>query len=376
MTNICLIGISHFGNVHYEDLLRATARNEVRLRAATVINQPDEPEKCQRLRELGCELFTDYRQMLAAHGRETDLCFIPTGIHLHAPMTIDALRAGCNVFVEKPAAAVIQDVRAMQQAERDTGRFVAVGFQNLYSAATAWMKEVIASGQLGQLRSLKMRGIWPRPDSYYARNNWAGRVRLGEHWILDAPFHNAFAHELNLLCYLAGEPLASIQAELYRGRDIESPDTAGIRIRTVTGVPLLMLVTHATRVDEDPEMIVTGTRNTLRWQYNQSARLDSGPSTTYEPREGLRDRMIQMVCGRVTDPQQFICDLSIAANEVLCANAAFASSPVHSLPHATEVAPWIQRGYAEEKLFSELGATWAKPGNVVTLAGFDRYPPG
>ena len=389
MTNVCLIGISGFGRVHYDNLLHAVARGDVRLRAATVINQPDEPEKCQCLRELGCELFKDHRAMLAAHGRHTDLCVIPTGIHFHAPMTIDALRAGANVFVEKPAAAVIQDVRAMQAAERATGKFVAVGFQDLYCEVTHWMKRLVADGRLGQLRSLRIRGIWPRPDTYYTRNSWAGRQRVGDAWILDAPFHNAFAHHLNLLCFLAGEPLQSVEAELYRTRDIESPDTACLRIRTATGVPLLLIITHASEPETHPELTVTGTRDTLLWKYSHSARLASGETMKCETVEALRDRMLQMVCRRVTDPTAFVCDLNLAGNEVLCANAAFESSPVHPIPASqiqripfndstlsvvTGLAELVQRAYVEEKLFSELDVPWAQHGRVVSLTGYDRYP--
>jgi predicted dehydrogenase len=374
MINVCLIGVSGFGRVHYADLLRAFARDEVRLRAATVINQPDEPEKCQRLRELGCELFTDHRAMLAAHARHTAVCFIPTGIHLHAPMTIDALRAGTNVFVEKPAAAVIQDVHAMAAAERAAGKFVAVGFQDIYSESVHWMKRVIADGRLGQLRSLKCRGIWPRPDTYYTRNNWAGRQRVGDTWVLDAPFHNAFAHHLNLLCHLAGEPLQSVEAELYRDRDIASPDTACLRVRTVTGIPLLLIVTHSAQPETHPELIVTGTRDTLCWRYCESARLSSGEAVAVESVDDLRDRMVQTICRRVTDPATPICDLALAGQEVRVANAAFESSPVHRLPVGTDLTPLVLRAYAAEKTFSELGVPWAKPGRVVSLTGYDRYP--
>ena len=374
MINVSLIGVSGFARVHYEDLLRAQARGEVRLRAAAIINQPDEPAKCQHLRHLGCELFTDHRALLAAHGSQTDLCCIPTGIHLHAPMTLDALRAGANVLVEKPAAAVIQDVHAMQAAERATGRFVAVGFQDTYSAATAWMKQQITTGRLGRLRSLKMRGIWPRPATYYTRNHWAGRLRVGDAWVLDAPFHNAFAHFLTLLVHLAGQPLASVEAELYRARPIETCDTACLRLRTVTGLPLLLLVTHAAQPEAHPEIIVTGTTDSLRWNYHQAARLATGEAQPCEPPAALRDRMLQLISRRVHDPRQFICDLALAGDEVRCANAAFESSPIHPLPATADLAPLIHRAYAEEKTFSELGLPWAKPGRVIPLAGYDHFP--
>ncbi len=116
MITASLIGVSGFGATHYNDLLRQMERGTLRLLAATVINQEEEAEKCARLQALGVTLFTDYQAMSAQFQGQIDLCFIPTSLHLHAPMAMAAMRAGANAFIEKPAAATIQDVRAMQSA--------------------------------------------------------------------------------------------------------------------------------------------------------------------------------------------------------------------------------------------------------------------
>jgi len=123
----CVIGVSGFGRTHYDDLMREVEAGRMRALGATVINQDEEQEKCERLLSLGCRLFTDHREMLDKLSGKIDICFIPTGIHLHAAMSIDAMRAGADVLVEKPVAATVQDVRRMQACERDTGRFGAVG---------------------------------------------------------------------------------------------------------------------------------------------------------------------------------------------------------------------------------------------------------
>ncbi|MCF7837707.1 MAG: Gfo/Idh/MocA family oxidoreductase, partial [Candidatus Marinimicrobia bacterium] len=61
-------------------------------------------------------LYSNHREMLA---KETglDLVTIGTGLHLHAPMLLDALAAGCHVLLAKPAAGTIQSIDAMVAAK-------------------------------------------------------------------------------------------------------------------------------------------------------------------------------------------------------------------------------------------------------------------
>ncbi|XHR27110.1 MAG: Gfo/Idh/MocA family protein [Chthoniobacteraceae bacterium] len=395
--NTCLIGVDGWADVHYSDLLRQQAKGAVRILGATIINAPDVPEKCARLRAVGCELFNDYKVMIDCLGAKTDLCFIPTGIHFHAPMTIAALRSGANVYVEKPAAATIQDVRAMQQCEEETGRFVAVGYQTMYAREALWMKQAILDGKIGAIQSIKSRGLWPRFDTYYHRNNWAGRLRNGDAWILDSPFNNAIAHQLNMICFLAGlelertAELESIQAELYRARNIESPDTACMRILTRAKVPLYFFVTHSSQGKIDPEITVQGERGSIRWTFS-TAQLTVGSHTETIPCEThqeLRDSVMARLFRRVKDPSTFVCNLDIAAAQTLCTNGAHDSSPVHLIgpefvlrepaSHASKTIvagldDVIECAFATGKLFSELGVPWARPGRVVSLVDYTWFP--
>src|SRR5690349_7475539 len=105
MVTAALIGVAGFGRMHCADLLRLHERGEVQIAAATVRDESKAPERVEALRAAGATIFGDHREMLDKLRGQIDLCFIPTGIHLHEPMTLDALAAGANVFVEKPAAA-------------------------------------------------------------------------------------------------------------------------------------------------------------------------------------------------------------------------------------------------------------------------------
>lgn len=393
-----LIGVSGFANVHFEMISNAIQQGELELLGATVINQAEESEKCTTIKNQGGKVYDDYRLMLQDLEGCIDLCFIPTGIHLHTPMTIAALKAGANVFVEKPAAATIQEVLAMQEAEKRSNRFVAVGYQTMYAPETLWMKEAILQGKIGKVRSIKCRGLWPRFDSYYTRNNWAGRLRVGNDWMLDSPFNNAIGHQLNMICFLAGQEMAksaeiaNIQAELYRARPIESTDTACIRITTTQGTPLYFFVTHSSEAIINPEITIIGESGEIHWTFNKATmRTSNGVNaeTQCESSATLRTKIISHLIQRINEPSTFVCGLDIASAQTLCVNGAHESSAIYTIPEAhisrsivdgeikvtvAELDSIIEKAFLEEKLFSELNVPWAQPGDLIDLRDYKFFP--
>jgi predicted dehydrogenase len=394
MIKACLIGVSGFAEVHLRDLLRQQGLGRLELVAVAVLDRERALPACAALEAFGCRIFGDYQTMLAALGSEADICVVPTGIHLHAPMTIDALRAGMKVFVEKPAAPTIQEVRAMQAAEAETGRRVAVGYQAMYGPDTMVMKRAILDGELGELRSIKAMALWPRGVAYYGRNDWAGRLRSGGRWVLDSPINNAFAHQLNTMCFLAGqEPnrsarIDSVEAELYRAYPIEGADTCCLRVITGSSTPLLILATHACQQAVDPQIVVTGTRGVMTWDYHRSLTIEIGgkpprvlPATPEFPRDYVYDALLEWL----RDPDVFVCSLEVAAAQTICVNGAHLSSSVLPVPdeHLSRsagqtVISGIEALFAQcferERLPSELGAPWARSGEVVSTRELSFFP--
>ena len=400
MTSACIIGVSGFGATHYCDLMAEVEAGHMRVVGATVINQDEEAEKCAHLKSLGCALFTDHSRMLARLRNRIDLCLMPTGIPLHAPMSIDAMRAGANVLVEKPVAATVQEVRAMASTERMTGRFTAVAYQTMYASETLTMKRLLADGRLGTVHTIKYWGLWPRPDSYYARNGWAGRLKTGSAWVLDSPFNNALAHQLNMVGFLAGRELyaparlKSVQAELYRGHDIESLDTACLRVETRDGPTLYAFVTHCSERLAGPQLVARGELGTLRWTPGQAQVKYLNGAVENIPCDGpetMRSRLLASVRRRVRDPDVFVCDLRTAGTHTLIVNGAHESSAIHTIdPGRITRTPEkdstktvilgidevILQAVAEEQLFSEMNVPWARPGTVFALEDYRRFRGG
>ncbi len=391
MISTAIIGVSGFGNVHYMDLLDQVADGKMRPAAACIINQAEEAEKCKRLRALGCRIYTDYRTMFAELGETLDLVMIPTGIALHAPMTIAALEADVNVMVEKPVTATVDEHLRIEAAQERSGKLVAVGYQNMYDRLTLEVKNAILDGRIGKLQSIKCRGLWPRPHSYYQRNNWAGKLKLGDAWILDSPINNALAHFLMQMIFFAGTELRSraslksVQAELYRARPIESFDTASIRIATDENVPLHFYVTHSCKELLNPDMIIQGDNGCIRWGMGTATlELNDGTSEALPASPELRRRIWENVCDAIGGGDAFYCDLELSRGHTVAVNAAHESCAIATVPdecldHDDEfttikdIETMIDKAFHQELLLSETGVGWARKGDIVDVTYYQSF---
>lgn len=306
LLSVGLVGISGYGRVMLKSLQTVAPSEGLRLAAATVINQAEENAACVLLRESGCDVFADYQSMLRAHGDTLDLCVIPTSIHLHTDMSLRALERGCHVLVEKPLAGSLTDAEKIIRASQQSGRFVTVGFQDMFSPATRSIQEFLRSGALGRIRSIRASGSWPRGQSYYARNNWAGKRTCDGLDVFDSPLNNAFAHFLNLALYFAAPSVhgmarvAQTAGHLYRFYPIESYDTANVHLLTEEGVIIDGLFTHVDTAKIDPTLSIEGTTGRLTWAHEREAiAYDSKGNEvrrwTLDSEEGSRQYMIRDV---------------------------------------------------------------------------------
>lgn len=388
---IALVGVSGFAGVYYEDLVMRAAAGGIDLVAATVINQEAEPRKCDGLRRAGCRIYPRYEDMVEAEEGRIDLCIIPTGIHLHAPMTLAALQAGWNVLLEKPAAATMAEVGQMKAAEARSGRFVAVAYQHMYAPETMQLKRALCGGLVGEIQAIKCLGLWPRDGAYYARNDWAGRMKARGRWVLDAPFNNALAHWLNLMIFFAGEEVpragtpVSLEAELYRARPIESCDTACFRIGIDSGADVYFWVGHSCPRELGPVMEIRGSTGVVRWAGGQIFHRDARGERVFascSDSPALRRHLLDAVLERLRGETVFLCDLDIAGRQTLVSSTAFEIAPIHSIEgghlvptpeqagerHIGGIERDSVRAFGEERLWNELSAAWTMPSAKALIA--------
>jgi predicted dehydrogenase len=247
--SVLLVGLGGYGEVYLDALL-----DEPRGAGCRIVGGVDpRPGGCRRLADLeslGVPIHPGLEDFYRNH--RADLAVISSPIQLHADHTCAALAAGSHVLLEKPAAASTADVDRMIAARDRARRFVAVGFQWCFAESVLALKADILRGRLGRPLRGRALTLWPRTESYYGRNDWAGRKRdAAGRWILDSPASNAMAHHIHNLLFLVGgamdrsaEPVV-MEARLARANDIETFDTAAVRMATDGGAEVLFLVSHA-----------------------------------------------------------------------------------------------------------------------------------
>jgi len=96
--------------------------------------------------------FSDYRKIL--HDDSIDLVCICTPSYLHAQTSLDFLRAGKHVLVEKPFALSVKDGREVLRVAKQNNRKVAVAYEYRYFPSMKKLKERIESGRLGTITSI------------------------------------------------------------------------------------------------------------------------------------------------------------------------------------------------------------------------------
>ena len=94
--------------------------------------------------------YADYREMLA--NKDLDIVLIATPDHWHALNMIEAVKAGADVYVQKPISVDIREGQAMLQAARQYGRVVQVGTQRRSAPHLIDAKKrFIDTGALGKI---------------------------------------------------------------------------------------------------------------------------------------------------------------------------------------------------------------------------------
>ncbi len=396
---VLLIGAGGFGLSHLRELTRLEDEGVLRLAAVSDVRLSD--NAAALLEGRSARSYVDYREMLASE-RAADFVIVSTPIQLHAPMARDAMEAGHHVLLEKPPAATIQDVDAILETSRRTGKLCAVNFFAPSGAALERISEAIAAGSIGAVQNIKGISLLKRASAYFARTPWAGKLRANGNVILDGAFHNPAAHLLYSMLRLAvltggadgraAEP-RRVTAELYHANPIQSDDTTSMRIEMSDGMTLCFYVTLCAKDVETQRIRIEGTDGAIEWNYKNEVTVWSGGRTEiYECSMGgnleLRYRnLIRAIGGSDVD-----LDVSIASARLftLAASGAFESAErIRTVPGAfvrrsadadepgayiEDIEATTKEAFAAGKLYSEIGAPWAVPSTPFELEGYRFFP--
>jgi len=103
----------------------------------------------------GAPVFTDLQRFLDV---PMDAVIISTPAHVREPLCLAAFARGLHVLSEKPLHHTVDGSRRIVEAARAAGRHLGAGFNMRYYPAFAYLKDIMDSGQIGEIDHIRVYG--------------------------------------------------------------------------------------------------------------------------------------------------------------------------------------------------------------------------
>jgi predicted dehydrogenase len=102
----------------------------------------------------GVRAYANYHDLLAS--KDIDAVVVSTPDHWHCIIAIDALEAGKDVYLQKPASLTIAEGRALSNAVQRTGRIFQIGSQQRSTVQFRYAAELVRNGRIGELKTVEV----------------------------------------------------------------------------------------------------------------------------------------------------------------------------------------------------------------------------
>ena len=118
---------------------------------------------CDRIK-----VYRNHRELL--DDPRVEMVVIAVPLSQHAPIAIEAMKAGKHVLCEKLMAHNIAECKEMIRVQRETGMLLSVGHQRHYSVLYENANDLVQKGLLGDIKFI--RAQWHRNNSFPGRDSW------------------------------------------------------------------------------------------------------------------------------------------------------------------------------------------------------------
>ncbi len=167
--------------------------------------------------------YTSLEDLLASD-LEIDVINIATPNGFHAAQGLQVLESGRHLVIEKPMALSRCDAEALIFKGLQRHKQVFCVMQNRYSPPSAWLKELLLSGKLGEIYMVQINCFWNRDDRYYKPDNWHGDRDLD-----GGTLFTQFSHFIDLMYWYFGD-ITNISARFadFNHKDLTDFEDTGI----------------------------------------------------------------------------------------------------------------------------------------------------
>ena len=140
-----VIGCGRRGRNNLRSILRLA--DDIEVVALSEVFKPNLEETLKMVPD--AKIYPDFRDLIA--DKDIDAVLIATPDHWHAYMSVEACKAGKDVYVEKPISVTVHEGQMMVKAARKYDRVVQVGTQQRSGKHFAEAKDIVQSGRLGTI---------------------------------------------------------------------------------------------------------------------------------------------------------------------------------------------------------------------------------
>ncbi|MGM0485332.1 MAG: Gfo/Idh/MocA family protein [Planctomycetota bacterium] len=158
--NVGLIGVGIRGYALHDGINQS---DHVRLGGISDISDHYIERIKPRLEDPKTPIHRDYHALL--DDGDIDAVVIASPDHWHAQMTLDAMDAGKDVYVEKPMTYSFDEAVRVREAARESGRVTQVGYQRRTLAHFYKARDIIQSGILGDITQIQLWSSRNRPTA-------------------------------------------------------------------------------------------------------------------------------------------------------------------------------------------------------------------
>lgn len=149
--------------------------------------------------------YSDAEALLA--DSSIDAVYIATPPVFHRDYAIAALKAGKNVYLEKPVTLNAAECDAILSAEAETGGKISAAHYRRFVPSFVKLGELLQAGAIGKPRLIQLDMLQPPASNLIAQtaDNWRVNPALSGGGL----FHDLAPHQLDLMLHWFGEPMAA-----------------------------------------------------------------------------------------------------------------------------------------------------------------------
>lgn len=190
---IGIVGAGGISEVHLQAI-----KMEPRVYVKAIADISLESARIQAEKHFIPHVYNDYHEML--ENDSIDIVIICTPNFLHAPVAIDALKAGKHVLTEKPMTIDVESAKKMKRIANQNGKILMVAQNNRFHGETLLLKRLIQQKKLGEIYHVKTAWIRrngiPGWGSWFTQKHLSGGgslIDIGVHmldlalWLIDFP---------------------------------------------------------------------------------------------------------------------------------------------------------------------------------------------